>query len=46
MVAALIELQSHVGGLDVAAEMVGLDAESARALVSRVAASDVGREGG
>ena len=46
MAAALIELQSHVGGLDVAAEMVGLDDESARALVSRVAASGVGSEGG
>ncbi|MGB3352002.1 MAG: hypothetical protein WBB00_04435 [Mycobacterium sp.] len=46
MAAALIELQSHVGGLDVAAEMVGLDDESARALVSRVAASSVGSEGG
>jgi hypothetical protein len=46
MVAALIELQAHVGGLDVAAEMVGLDAESARALVSRVAAHGSGRGGG
>ncbi|WP_143546888.1 hypothetical protein [Rhodococcus sp. 06-235-1A] len=46
MVAALIELQSHVGGLDVAAEMVGLDAESARALVSRVAADGTERGGG
>jgi len=46
MVAALIELQAHVGGLDVAAEMVGLDAGAARALVSRVAADGAEREGG